>query len=307
MKRIFPLISLLLFASLLLGACGTSADNESAIATAVALTMQAQVPPTAEIFPSATPADLGPAPSQTPAATPTTSNAGVSYANCMSASLISENPPDKTIYHPGEKFLKTWHIKNTSNCTWTPSYKVVFWDGNIMGGAYNYNFPQTLPPGQSANVSLWLVAPDTAGTYKSEWKFQTPDGQNFGVGSYQNPVWYEIIVVAANVTPTYGITAVNYDFVRDPASGCATNTWYTFTANVSFSGPMKEVILQFKHSDGFNASKIKLEVKEAGTQSFTDTWKFHFIDAQGPKWVQLIQLFPEYVEFDKFDFTWTCN
>ncbi len=310
MKRTFSLISLLLTASFLLGACGPSADNESAIATAVALTVQAQATtPTSEVTqPSATPlADPATATTLTPPATPTTSPATGSYANCMVASLVSENPPDKTIFSPGQKFLKTWHIQNNSDCTWNTSYKIVFWNGDLMGGSYNYNFPQMLPPGDSADVSIQLAAPDVAGTYKGEWKLQTPDGQYFGVGQYSAALWTEIDVLAANATPTYGITAVTYDLERQPLTGCNTNNWFYVTAHVSFSGPMEQVILQFRHSDGFRSSKFKLEITEATTLNFKDEWKFHYADTQGPKWIQLTQVFPEYIEFEKVNFTFECK
>lgn len=304
MKRSFFLLSLLLVFSLLLGACG-SAGDQSAIATAVALTVQAQVPPASETPLSAA---FPPPPTLTPAFTPTISpTAPRSYEHCMSASLLSENPPDNTIFTAGQKFLKTWHIQNTSQCTWDPSYKIVFWNGDILGGSYVYNFPQTLPPGKSADVSLWLAAPNTAGSYRGEWKLQTPDGRNFGVGAYHAPLWAEIVVVAANTTPTYGITSVTYDIARQPATGCATNTWYTFTAHVSFSGPMSEVILQFYHSDGYRSKKHKLKIAEASTISLTDQWKFYIADAQGPKWIMLVQQYPQYVEYDKVTFTFQCD
>lgn len=307
MKRPLSLLSLLLAASLLLGACGT-ADNQAAIATAVALTVQAQATPTPDVPASDSTPNPEALPTLTPAFTPTASmTAARSYEHCMSASLISENPPDDTIFKPGDKFLKTWHIKNTSSCTWDQSYKIVFWNGDLLGGSYNYNFPQTLPPGQSADVSLWLAAPEAAGAYKGEWKLETPDGKKFGVGAYQAPVWAQIVVIAANATPTYGITAVTYDIDRQPATGCATNTWYTVTAHVSFSGPIKEVYLQFFHSDEYRSSKIRVKVTEATTMTFTDTWKFYIADSQGPKWIRLVQLYPEYVEYDKVNFTFQCN
>lgn len=306
MKRTFPLLSLLLALSLLLGACGT-ADNESAIATAVALTVQAQATPTSEILPSATPRDPGTAPtSAAPAASPTI-NPSISYANCTAAVLVSETPPDKTVFVAGNSFLKTWRIQNNSDCTWTTDYKIIFWNGDLMGGAYSYNFPQFLPPGESADVSIFLAAPEVAGTYKSEWMLQTPDGRNFGMGAYQSPMWTEIVVVGANETPTYGITSVTYDIERNPLTGCSTNNWYTVTAHVSFSGPMSEVILWFEHSDGFESKKIKLEITEATTMDFTDEWKFHIADAQGPKWIRLAQVFPTYIAFDKVNFTFECK
>ncbi len=112
----------------------------------------------------------------------------------MVANLVSESPPDGTIYKPGQTFFKTWRVQNNSNCTWNTSYKIIFWNGDQMGSAYNYNFPQSVPPGQSADVSIQLAAPDAAGTYRGEWKFQTPDGQNFGVGQYSSILWTEIVV-----------------------------------------------------------------------------------------------------------------
>ena len=308
MKRIFPLIPLLLTASLLLNACGTSADNESIIATSVALTVQAQASPTPDApSPSATPpADPATVPTLTPPATPTTAIASGSYTDCMTASLVSENPPDGTIFIPGQTFLKTWRIQNTSKCTWNTSYKIVYWSGDQMGGGYTYNFPQMLLPGDSADVAIQLAAPEAVGTYKGEWKLQTPDGQNFGVGQYSAALWAEI-AVSTDKKPDYGVTSVTYDLVRKPLTGCATNVWYYVTAHVSFSGPMKEVILQFQHSDDGESQKIKLEIKEATTLSFKDEWSLHLGASTGQKWIRLVQIFPEYVVYDKVNFTYDCK
>jgi hypothetical protein len=305
MKHSFFLIPLMIVTSLLLGACGAS-DNESVIATAVALTVQAQASPTAKSLPSSTPAETRTIPTLEATITPTKSIPAGSYSNCMVANLISENPPDGTIYKPGETFFKTWRIQNNSECTWNTSYQVAFWSGDQMGGATYYNFPQYLPPGESADVSIQLAAPDAAGTYKGEWKLKTPDGQSFGVGSYSEAFWTEI-VVSTDEEPGYGVTSVTYDLKRDPPTGCPTNTRYTATAHVSFSGPMKEVILQFKHSDGYNSSKIKMEVTEATTMSFDEPWMFGFTNSQGPKWIMLIQIFPKYIEFNKLNFAFQCN
>jgi len=307
MKRTFALISLLVVTSFLLGACGPSADNESIIATSVALTMRAQAASTPDAPSSPTPPVDPTLATLTPPATPTTAIASGSYTDCMVASLVKEEPPDEAIFTPKQTFFKTWRIQNNSKCTWNTDYKIVYWAGDQLGGANNYNFPQTLPPGQSADVSIQLAAPETAGTYKGEWKLQTPDRQNFGVGQYSAPFWTEIVVVAANETPTYGVTSVTYDLERNPLSGCNTNNWYTVTAHVSFSGPMKEVILQFQHSDGFKSHKSKLEITGAVTLDFTDEWKFYIADSQGPKWIRLTQVFPEYVEYDKVNFTFECK
>lgn len=310
MNRTFALISILVAISFLLGACGSSADNAAIIATSVALTVQAQGTNTSVpgLLPSATsPVEITTSPTLTPAPSPTTaSNLPNTYTDCARANLVEENPPDGTIFKPGEQFLKTWRILNSSNCVWNTSYKLVFWDGDLLGGGYVYNFPQTLGPGESAEVSIALVAPDAPGEYRSEWKLQTPDNRTFGVGQYSEALWTEI-VVSTDEKPGYGVTAVTYDLTREPQAGCATNVFYTVTASVSFSGPMKEVILQFQHSDGFKASKIKMEIKEAGTLTFLDEWSFHLGATPGTKWIRLVQIFPEPVEYDRVEFTYNCK
>jgi len=307
MKRTFPLFSVLLIISLFLGACGPSSDGDAAIATAVALTVQARDATQPGIVPSATPRAEVPTATVLAGTSTATPQPTGQYANCMSASLVSENPPDKTIFYPSDTFFKTWHIQNTSECNWNTNYKLVFWSGDQMDGFSSYNLPLDILAGESADISIQLKAPTAAGTYKGEWKLQTPDGQIFGVGSYQTAFWTEIQVVAASVTPTFGVTSVTYEIERDPVSGCPTNVFFTFRAVVTFSGPMEMVHLQFQHSDGARSNKFKLEITGASTQTFTDKWSFHRTASHGPKWVRLTQVFPEYREFDQLNFSYECN
>jgi hypothetical protein len=146
-----------------------------------------------------------------------------SESDCAKASLDSETIPDGTIYKPGELFTKTWQITNTSTCVWDTNYKIVFWSGDILGGAYVYNLPQVTGPGVTLPISLVLTAPAVDGRYKSEWALQTPDKINFGVGMYSEP-FYTTIVVSSSAKPAYAVTSVDYSVVRNPATGCPLNT-----------------------------------------------------------------------------------
>ena len=312
MKKLLPL---LVIASVLLGACG--ANNESAIATSVALTVQAQnARATSTPEATSTPrADVTVVPTLTNIFTPlpptTDPSAPKTYSDCTKASLVSETIPDGTIMKPEATFYKSWQIKNDSNCTWNTNYKIVFWDGNTLGGAYIYNLPQSALPGDVIDIPIQLVTPKEDGTYKGEWKLQTPDGATFGVGQYGESFYVEIVVNATAQDEDYKITSVSYRLVRDPAAGCATNVFYYVYVTITTNGPI-DVRVQWLHSDGYTSSKIRLTYDAAGTYELVPEkgkggWSFHLGDSPGDKWMQLWQVEPTQVEFDKVPFSYLCQ
>jgi hypothetical protein len=306
-------LSALIVLTFLLGACG-SASNESTIATSVAMTVQAQNQLTATAA-----APVGPVPSATllPGLTvvPTLTNivtpigtipVGSSYANCAKASFIGENYPDGSIFRPDETFYKTWQIRNDSNCTWDSSYKIVFWDGDVLGGAYVYALPQSATPGLVFDIPLYLTVPTDAGSYTGKWMLQTPDGIPFGVGEYSVPLSVDIIV-STDKKPDYGIVDIQYRIERVPAAGCATNVFYYIYATVSVSGPINELVLVWDHSDGGRSKKVTLEFDGAGSQEIMDGWSFHLGATPGEKWFMLSQLSPEQITYDKQKFEYLCG
>src|SRR5215212_8372315 len=134
LKKYKALVVLVSFV-LVISACGSPAQSESAISTAVAQTVQADRSLTeVAILPTMTPqtpqttieATLLPATAPTSASTLA---AAPSDPNCVSASLIGENPPDGTILKPGEYFWKTWTLLNTGTCAWDTTYSLVYWSG----------------------------------------------------------------------------------------------------------------------------------------------------------------------------------
>ena len=304
----------LIILTLLLGACGSSASNESAIATSVALTVQAQNRLTATAAaprsnPSATlPANITVVPTLTNIVTPSNAGdaSGSPYAACTKASFIGENYPDGSIFRPEESFYKTWQIRNDSTCTWDTSYKIVFWDGDVLGGAYVYNFPQSATPGMVFDIPLYLTLPAEAGSYTGKWMFQTPDGIPFGVGEYSVPLSVDVIV-STDKKPDYGITDITYRIERVPAAGCATNVFYYIYATISVSGPIEELVLVWDHSDGGRSKKVTLTFEAAGSQEIMDGWSFHLGATPGDKWFMLSQLSPEQITYDKQKFSYLCG
>lgn len=290
-------------------ACGAPANSEEVIATSVALTVQAQAtlaasptppPPPSEIpATEATIATASPAP-----ATPTAAPASASDPACMKANLAGETIPDGTILRPGEQFIKTWYIKNSSTCIWTTDYKIVFWNGDVLGGAYEYPLPQQVRPGETVPIALVLTAPAADGTYTSEWKLATPGGARFGVGN-DSPFWAKIVVSSAK-NIEYGITSVKYSVVREPASGCPANVFFTIYADITTNGPL-EITYTFVKSDGTVESKQTLNFPKATTKTVSVTWSLHRGATTNERWVQLVILAPFQQEFEKARFRYTCE
>jgi hypothetical protein len=103
--------------------------------------------------------------------------------------------PDNEVIKKGQRFIKTWQIKNSGSCTWTPDYAIVFIWGDQMNGETPKPIGQTIAPGQTIEVSTELEAPTEPGQYQGSWSFQDADGQQFGTGSQAEQFFWVAIVV----------------------------------------------------------------------------------------------------------------
>jgi hypothetical protein len=239
-----------------------------------------------------------------------TSPANASANACAKASLISETIVDGTVFKPGAQFTKTWEIKNLSSCTWDTNYRVIFWDGDILGGAYYYNLPQVVPPGGVVPISVLLSAPAADGDYTSKWALQTPDKTNFGVGDYSAP-FYANIVVSSAEKPEYAVTSVTYKMVRDPETGCPANVTYTAYATVTTNGPLT-FNYYWAQSDGHNVKGEITKIESATSIVLSNSWKLHIATSPGTRWMALaIGLSDgenyQYTEYPHIEFTKLCG
>ena len=308
----YILFTSIVISSLLLSACGAQNAQESAIQTAVAQTVAAQstqqaantetpsAPATAlQLLPTIFVTPFATVPSPTLPVNP-------SKSECAKASLESETIPDGTIYRPGDLFTKTWQITNTSNCVWDTSYKIVFWSGDILGGAYVYNIPQITGPGATLPVSLVLTAPTTDGTYRSEWMLQTPDSIPFGVGMYSAP-FYTRVVVSSSKKIAYAVTSVEYSVVRIPATGCPTNTTYRIYATFTTNGPLEFTYLWNQQDGNSQGGKRTIKMTQAGTKTVSRDWMLHLGAATNSnRWMSISILAPELKDYPQVGFTYDC-
>lgn len=313
----YLLITIPVITSLLITSCGAETPTQDPtiiIQTSVAETVAAQnalelqntETPSAPAIPTKTPFQAL-TPFTPPAATPTAAGpSSSSKADCAKASLVSETIVDGTIFKPGEQFTKTWEITNISTCVWDTSYKIVFWDGNLLGGGYVYNMPQVTGPGQTVPVSLILTAPLDDGYYRSEWKLQTPDNINYGVG-YLNAAFYTEIEVSSAEKPNYTVTKVDLYIDREPDFGCApANIIYTAYATFTTNGPL-EFIYRWGQQDSNNGGPQTIKMKSAGTKTVTRVWKLGRAASQNSnRWFSITILDPFYREYPQVGFTFVC-
>lgn len=303
-----------LFISILLLLSACSPSQESAIATSVAQTVQAGQSLTKNAnAPTSTPIPETPSLAATPdsAITPTAAATLISAPadpNCAKASLVSENPPDKTILTPGQYFWKTWTLQNTGTCTWTTAYQLVFWSGDRLGSSISYALPDDVAPGETTDISIYLQAPEAGGEFTGFWRIKTPWASDFGVGQYDAPISTSIMV--GSLTPesrktetVFGITSVTYNIDRTCGSA---NTFYTITANITSNGPV-EINFKWIQSDGNNDENNRLNFTEAATKSVQREWSQHKESASTSRWVQVIVTSPTYQEFDQVPLPEFCK
>ncbi len=175
-ERVFLIVVLLLMVSAACIVPNSAQHNADFIAGAVAMTMQARsVKKTAtalqapvlvseEVPPTAT---LAPEPDDAP-------------VPCYQALLIGESVPDGTIFKSGEAFPKSWILRNTGSCTWTPDYRLVFSSGDQMGGPNSVRMNEYVAPGDHTEILVQLSAPNQEGNYTGYWRLRANNGVKFG-------------------------------------------------------------------------------------------------------------------------------
>jgi hypothetical protein len=148
---------------------GLAARPDGSVLTAIAATGELQSWPTTSLAA----APRGPGLSAPPAAVipPAPADNGAFVAD---ASI-----PDYTNLPPGGSFDKGWRLRNSGSTAWGPGYALSFVAGDQMGAPSSIPLP-AVAPGQTADVTVPMVAPGAPGTYRGDWQMTNPSGQPFG-------------------------------------------------------------------------------------------------------------------------------
>lgn len=144
--------------------------------------------------------------------------------------------PDGTNFSAGDGFEKTWRLENIGTCTWTEEYALVFIEGDRMDGDKTIDFDQTVRPGESIDLSVDLIAPDSPGRYRGYWGLQDEDGSFFGIGGAAEGVfWVDIRVRNPR--------QLAYSFVEEACDAAWTSDAGTLPCPGSTSDPDGSILL----------------------------------------------------------------
>jgi hypothetical protein len=196
MKTGIKLTLVWLLLSLAFAACSSAEDEASptpepeAVLTAAAQTAAAQLteqaqpqqtstvpPPPEEVLPSATAEGpiLTAEPPGSGTSQPTPITGGIDQAEFWADVTI----PDGTDFNPEEAFTKVWKLRNSGTNTWTPEYSLAFFGGDQMSAPAAVSISGNVPPGETTDVSVDMLAPEANGSYTGFWKMRDPAGEFF--------------------------------------------------------------------------------------------------------------------------------
>jgi hypothetical protein len=92
---------------------------------------------------------------------------------------VSQTPTDGTQVQKSATFNVTYVIKNTGTTTWTTNYKFRFYAGDQMSAPNDLNLTKEVKPGESAEITFKMIAPDSKKKTNSIWVLSNADGGNF--------------------------------------------------------------------------------------------------------------------------------
>ncbi len=104
----------------------------------------------------------------------------VPVADCQPGVTLAADVtiPPGTRFATPQPFTKVWRVRNSGNCTWTPSnYTLRFVDGEQMGTQTQILIPGAIQPGATVDIAIPQVAPDAAGRHSAHWQLFHRSGQ----------------------------------------------------------------------------------------------------------------------------------
>jgi hypothetical protein len=307
-KKVF--VPFFLIVMLLLAACIPSSSKitqPAATATAIAnipVTSSTLIPTITETSTQAPTQIPTEAPTLIPTSVPTSVPTPVISVPCNLVGFVGDvTIPDGTAINPGNTFTKTWRLQNTGGCSWTPSYDLVFFSGDLMGGSTVMPLPNNVNPGDTIDLSVYLTAPLNSGIYQGNWMLRDANGTLFGFGTNAGqPFWVRIVVSS---TTLFAVTKVDSTINPSSYTGVCPAT-FSFDANIWANGA-GTVTYYWLRSDSSKSPIGTLTYTSAGYQTVADTWTLGLPGMEISGWDQIYIDQPNHQFFNPVNFNLTCN
>ena len=248
-----------LFLVLMTSACGAQAPVETAAPTPTATQTAVLVEiPTATEVPStqasATPTPETPIPTNPPDCT----NSAAFVADVTIA--------DNDLIAPSTDFTKTWRIKNTGTCVWTPEYTLSHYSEERMLAPASVPLSVTYP-NETLDISMDLTAPSVDGKHKGFFVIKNPAGLIMKIDN-DSRLWVLIDVSSAlaSVPTSEGTASIP---VTGGGDGLADATC-AFTAD---AGKVRDTIIavnNYRAQNGLSAYAISEKLTQAASAHAND-------------------------------------
>ena len=221
-------LSIILLMGIVLSACGGQPTQITVVPTEPPATTATEAPAT-ETPTQAVIVETGVTP-VTDTATPSATLIPTAFvpdnaADCTNlASFVSDvTIPDNSPVTAGETFTKTWRIQNKGTCIWWSGYTLTHYSENAMSAPASVPLPVT-NPGETADISVDLVAPSVPGTYRGNFVVKNPAGLIMQIDE-DSRLWLIINVTSAPTgapTSTGVPTSTSVTAIPGSASPAAT-------------------------------------------------------------------------------------
>jgi uncharacterized protein YkwD len=180
--------------------------------------------------------------------------------NCTnSASFVTDvTVPDNSTIGVGTPFTKTWRVRNTGTCIWASDYTLTHYSEERMSAPNSVPIPITYP-GETADISINLTAPNSTGTHRGNFVIKNPAGLIMKVDN-DSRLW---LVINAT-TDISNATAVSANGAGLVASTCA------FSSEISTITETINALNAYRAESGLPPYNVNSQLNKAAQSHAND-------------------------------------